>query len=261
MSESLFQVSVLLDFVKLLIWTGQLADERPASAIIVAPAGSGKTTLLENVQCDNAAFVGDLTARPLSGLVRNSEKITHILLGDMLSIFGHKAATVKLTTRLISQMTGESLLHDPWTGDAIPPRKIGLITAIPPEDFKKQSSHIQSGGFASRFLIIRYCYKPSTIAAIHRFIAQNRYADISVKPFIMADPGKWQIKISDKLASDIKDFGQQLRDDPIGFRAHRHLRAMVKAEARRNARPIATEKDFLLVQSYCEFFSKEGKEI
>jgi hypothetical protein len=261
LAENLFQMAILLDFVKLLIWTGQLPDERPVSAIIVAPAGSGKTTMLESVQCEQAPFYGDLTARPLSGIVRGSDKITHILLGDMLSLFGHKDTTVKLTLRLVSQMTGEKLLHDPWSGDAIQPRMIGLITAIPPDDFKKQRRHVQTGGFASRFLIAKYNYKASTVASIHRFIAENRYANTLGKPFVMQNPGKWEVKISKEISEDIKDFGITIKEDPLGFRAHRHLRALVKAQARRMGRNIVKQEDFAVVQSYCDFFSFEGKEI
>lgn len=244
-----------------MIWTGQVADERPVSAIFVAPPGSGKTTMLENLQCDQAIFVGDLTARPLSGIVRGNEKITHILLGDMLSIFGHKDHTVKLTLRLVSQMTGEKLAHDPWTGESVQPKTIGLITAIPPADFVKQSRHVQSGGFASRFMIVKYSYKKSTIAAIHRFISENKYANITPKAFVINDPGKWKVEIPNKISEMIKDYGLQIKDDPLGFRAHRHLRSLVKAEARRNARHVVIPQDFDTVQSYCEFFSSQGKEI
>lgn len=262
MAENLLQLSILLDFVKLLIWTGQLPDERPVSAIIVAPAGSGKTTMLENLQCEQATFVGDLTARPLSGIVSGSDKVTHILLGDMLSLFGHKESTVKLTLRLVSQMTGEKILHDPWTGKEIPPRMIGLITAIPPEDFQKQRRHTRTGGFASRFLVIKYSYKASTIAAIHRFISENKYSEIATyKPFVIPNPGKWKVEINKDVSEKIKDFGMAMKDDPLGFRAHRHLRALVKAEARRNARNFVKIEDFERIQSYCEFFSREGKEI
>lgn len=253
---------MLLDFVKLLLWTGQLSDERPVSAIIVAPAGSGKTTMLENLQCEQATFVGDLTARPLSGIVTENKEVTHILLGDMLSLFGHKETTVKLTLRLVSQMTGEKIMHDPWTGKEIPPRMIGLITAIPPEELKKRaiSKHINSGGFASRFLIARYSYKNSTITAIHRFIAENRYANVVHRPFVMESPGKLEIKIPENVALMISDYGKQIRDDSLGFRIHRHLRALTKAQARRSGRKLCIVEDFKLVETYCEFFS-EGKEI
>jgi hypothetical protein len=231
--ENLVQIGVLEDFIKLLIWSGQLADERPVSAIVVAPAGAGKTTLLENLQCEQAEFVGDLTARQLSGIAKSTDKLTHVLLGDMLSLFGHKSNTVKLTLRLVSQMTGETLQHDPWTGDKIPPRQVGLITAIPPEDFRKEKRHLQSGGFASRFMVIRYAYKTSTIAAIHRFIAENKYAREVSRPFILNNPGKWKVSIPPKIAEEIKDFGMSLQTDPLGFRAHRYLRALVKAQSRR----------------------------
>jgi hypothetical protein len=261
MAEALYQMNALLDFVKLLIWTGQVEGERPVSAIIVAPAGSGKTTALENLQCEQAPFLGDLTARPLSGLVRGNDKVTHILLGDMLSLFGHKASTVKLTLRLVSQMTGEKLLHDPWTGADIKPRMIGLITAIPPQDFQKQKKHIAGGGFASRFIVAKYTYRASTIASIHRFIARDGYTKDSFRPFIIDDPGKWKIELSEKLSDLIKDFGMSIKSDPLGFRAHRHLRSLVKAQARRNKRPVCIEEDFRVVQAYCEFFTTEGKEI
>lgn len=262
MSENLLQLNVLLDFVKLLIWTGQLPDERPVSAIIVAPPGSGKTTMLENLQCDQAPFIGDLTARSFAGIINGNKEITHVLLGDMLSMFGHKDSTVKLTLRLVSQMTGEKLLHDPWTGKEIQPRMIGLITAIPPEDFKKQHRHVNGGGFASRFLVIKYNYKDSTIAAIHRFIAENKYASVATyKPFVLGNSGKYEVTVNKEISDKIKDFGMVIKSDPLGFRAHRHLRSLVKAEARRNSRNFVKPEDFEKVQSYCDFFSREGKEL
>lgn len=259
--EPLLQLSTLTDFVKLLLWTGQLSDERPASAIIIAPAGAGKTSLLENMKCEQCEFMGDITARTMAGLVKNSDKITHVLLGDLLSMFGHKSSTVKLTMRLISQMTGETLAHDPWTGDAIKPRQIGLITAIPPEDYEKEKKKISAGGFATRFMIIKYSYKKTTIAAIHKFISQNKYAESIPGKFIMQNPGKQKIFVPEALSSDIKDFGMTLKTDPLGFRAHRHLRSLVKASARRNERGQATKADLDIVTSYCDFFSQDGKEL
>ena len=260
MPENLYQLTALNDFLRLIVWTGQLADERPVSAIVVAPAGTGKTTLLESVRCDQAEFCGDLTSRSIATMIKGSEKITHILLGDMLSIFGHRTATVKLTMRLVSQMTGEKLLHDPFNGEQIKPRSLGLITAIPPEDYRKENHRITEGGFLSRFIEIRYTYRPSTLTSIHKWISENKYSD-PPKPFVMNNAAPLLIEIPKPLAQEIKDFSQVLKKDPIGFRAHRHLRALVKASARRSFHGTATTEDLDVVKSYCDFFSSEGREI
>lgn len=262
MSESLLQMHALRDFIELLIWTGQLSDERPSSAILIAPPGAGKTTLLESLFCPQAIFVGDITARTVAGLVKDQKEMTHILLGDMLSMFGHKGGTVKLTMRLVSQMTGEKLMHNPWTGEEIEPRQIGMITAIPPEDYKKMERTIKSGGFASRFLLMKYTYRASTVNAIHNFIAANGYATKKPEKMLTIDnKGKLTVKIAKRLSDQIKDFGNQLKKDPLGFRAHRHVRALVKADARRKRQNEATHTNFKLVQGYCEFFTSEGKAI
>lgn len=263
MSEALLQMNVLTDFVKLIIWTGQLADERPASALIVAPPGAGKTTVLQALECEQAKFETDLTARPLGNIVIGNEKLTHILLGDFMALFGHKESTVKLTLQTVARLTGETLQMNPWTGAAMPPRQLGLITAIPPEDFSERhiAKHFNSGGFASRFIIIRYNYKPSTVAAIHRFIAKNGYAKNGTENFLMKNPGKWKINVPSKIANLIKDFGQSISEDELGFRIHRHLRALVKADARRNAESVCTMKHFERVESYTEFFTQDGKAI
>jgi hypothetical protein len=261
MPESLFQLGPLNDFIQLIIWTGQVEGERPVSAIVIAPAGTGKTTLLEGLKCPQAEFVGDLTSRPLSGLVKDAKEMTHILLGDMLSMFGHKSSTVKLTMRLVSQMTGEALLHDPWTGQPLPePRKLGLITAIPPKDYEREKQKIADGGFGSRFILIRYTYKPSTIASIHRWIQDNKYSKPG-KPFSLPNPGRWDIKIPKPVDESIKEFALSLKRDKVGFRIHRHLRSLVKAAARRRQSNSASIKDLNLVKSYCDFFSSQGKEI
>lgn len=264
MGEPLVGLRTLQDFLELLLWTGQLEDERPVSALIVAPPGGGKTSMLELVECEQALLVGDLTARNLGNIVKN-EKLTHVLVGDMLSIFGHKTSTVDLTIRLISQFTGETLKHNPFDGADIKPIKLGLIAAIPPDDLKSKKirAHVEAGGFASRFVVVRYSYSLATIDAIHDFIASNGYADNPPKPFFIKNPGKWKIKIPKNLSTPIKALTLLVKKQgDFGFRAHRHIRSLVKAAARREARPEVNIKDLNLVKTHCEFFSRpEGKEL
>jgi hypothetical protein len=264
MGEQLIGLRTLQDFLELLLWTGQLDDERPVSAILVAPPGAGKTSMLELVACEQALLVGDLTARTIGQICRN-DKLTHILLGDMLSLFGHKQSTVDLTVRLISQLTGEDLKQDPFQGTDIKPVRLGLIAAIPPDDMKKAKirTHIEGGGFASRFIIVRYSYSLATIDAIHNFIMNNGYADHPPKPFIMKNIGRLRVRIPKSIGPDIKSLSLYVKKQgDFGFRAHRHIRSLAKAAARREGRVEVNVKDLNLVKMHCEFFAKpEGKEL
>jgi hypothetical protein len=262
-SERLIGLRVLQDFLELLVWTGQLEDERPVSAIIVAPPGGGKTSMMEHVQCEQAALVGDLTARNIGTLCKN-EKLTHILVTDMLSIFGHKSSTVDLTVRLISQFTGEAMKQNPFDGSEVKGIRWGLITAIPPEDMKRRKirEHIEGGGFASRFIIVRYTYDLRTVREIHSFIQENGYSEKSPQIFAIKNPAPLRIEIPSMLATKIKEEALLLRKQgDFGFRLHRHLRALVKAAARRAGRTRAVDKDVALILRYSEFFTAvEGKE-
>ncbi len=270
MSENLIGLNAISSLIQLVIWTGQLRDERPVSMIIVAEAGAGKTSLLQMEECSRALFVGDITARTITGIINDNKFLTHVMLGDMLSIFGHKKATVELTLRLLSQMTGEVLKHDPWTGKEMPPRKIGLITAIPPEDFKKQINYITGGGFASRFLIARYKYTDKTIEGIHEFIAANGYAEkvkhkvaIPDNDDLIKDGKLPLIQIGKRVSIKIKELGREdaVKNDPLGFRAHRHMRALVKAETLRSGCKVAEERHFNQVKAYWDFFKQGGREV
>lgn len=265
MADSLLNLDLLIDFVELLVWTGQLSDERPTSAIIIGTAGGGKTSVIEALESDWSVYLTDFTARDLSPIMKGSNKVTHVLLADMLSIFGHKSQTVKLSMRLISQMTGETISHDPFTGERVAPRQLGLITAIPPADYRKNKKQIEEGGFGTRFLKIRYSYSEKTIAKIHQHIERNGYAPMLIKKKVIKkrdERGKLRIKIPFPLARKIRLFMDLIEtSDDLRFRIHRHLRALVKASARRRGRMTASQSDFEIIKKYYEFLNAEGKEI
>jgi hypothetical protein len=252
----------VLEIVKTLIYTGQITGERPASAIICAPIGSGKTTVLEKIQCKQAEFTGDFTARDASRIV-TKEGLTHIMIGDFLSVLAHKAGTVALSLQILSKLTGETLLTNPWSGQMLAkPLSLGVISAIPPDALydKKMKSILFGSGFASRFIVIRYDYTESTKRAIHKWIESDAYT--KTKPIQFAvETGQYEVNIPRHIAEKINLLSDRVKNDGLGARAHRHLRALIKARARMNGQKDATESDYDFVESVSDFFCVGGRKI
>lgn len=258
-------VEPVIDLVESLIWSGQVEGERPLSGILVAPPGAGKTTILELVQCNTAKFFADFTSREVKGALQQEQQrqnLTHFLIGDFLSVFGHQKSTVKLTINLIARLTGETMTHMPWSGEQIAPIRMGVITGIPPEDLKRRDirAHVRTGGFASRFLMARYDYSQATIDRVHKYIRDDKYT--KEKPFIFnVRPGALKIDIPKSISTRVSELSNRVKKDPIGFRAHFHLRALIRAIARQDGRNVVREKDYQRLLTYCEFFTERGRVI
>jgi len=251
----------VIDLVQTIVWTGQLKGERPVSAILCAPAGAGKTSVLWKMQSNVSEFFSDFTARESRAAIKK-EGITHLLIGDLLSVLGHKQGTVKLSINILGKLSGDRLTRDPWTGEDIVPKMMGIITAIPPEDLhsRKCKPYIWSGGFASRYIIVRYDYDMQTIRRIHDYIKSDAYT--KEQPFIFeVDRGAIEVSIPPGIADKLSILSRQIKNDPIGARAHHHLRALAKARARMRGSMEVSETDFEAIDQFSEFFSRNGKVI
>jgi hypothetical protein len=260
-SAGLVGLEPIIDLVKTIVWTGQLRGERPVSAILCAPIGSGKTSVLWKLQSEVTEFFSDFTSREARPALKK-DYVTHLLIGDLLSVLGHKQGTVKLSINILAKLTGDRLTRDPWTGDEIAPRMMGVITAIPPEELysRQCKPFLWSGGFASRYIIVRYDYDLKTIRRIHEYIKSDAYTKEAPYAFHV-DRGQLEVAIPPSISDKISLLARTIKHDPIGARAHHHLRALTKARARMRGSVVVNEEDFKAVDEFSEFFSKSGKTI
>lgn len=252
----------VFDLLSLALWSGQVIGERPVSLLVVAPVASGKTSLLEKLECEQSHFCSDITSREVNSIL-SRPRVTHILLGDLLSLFGHKSHVVNLTCRTLSSLTGETMRTDSFSGKETN-RMLGLISAIPPAELLKDNirRRLDEGGLSTRFIFARYKYSNSTIAAIHDFIKSDAYT--RVKPFrFIIDRAPAKVEIRNREANDIREIaiGIQEPTDKIGTRPHHHMRALTKASALSNGRATVTREDVERVARHSNFFTHEGVDI
>jgi hypothetical protein len=252
----------VIKLVTTVLWSGQVEGERPLSLILVAPAGAGKTSVIENMECSTAKFFTDFTSREIIASLNGNQNLTHLMLGDFLSVFGHNKSTVKLSINLLSRLTGDTMRQKPWSGEEIQPKRMGFISAIPPDDLNKREvrNHVRSGGFASRFIMAKYNYSQKTIERIHQFIREGKYRK-TMKLSVNIKPGSLLVQVPLAIAKDIDSLARSIKQDEIGFRAHHHLRTLACSVARMDSRNTVTKNDYEEVLHFCEFFKSEGKTI
>jgi hypothetical protein len=253
----------LAELIEVLLWSGFIEQERPISAVMVAPAGSGKTTLMETYESTYSPFFSDLTSREVSSVLKDKKEATHILVGDLMSVLRHKKGTTSLTINMLSQLSGDTMRQDAFTGGAVK-RRMGIISAIPPEDMaNRQIKKIfAEGGFASRFLIAKYTYTPGTISAIHRYIASGAYrkVDQEIRQLRVGPPPR-KIEVSKKAADEIRDLAMVIRRDPIGARAHHYLRTLAMSIAARDTSRSIQSRHLKALQEMAMFFTERGVEL
>jgi hypothetical protein len=250
----------VIDLVASICWSGQIIKERPLSLILVAEPGTGKTTILEKMESPVTYFFSDFTSREVITVLKKSPLMTHILLGDFLSVFGHQKSTVKLSVNLLSRLTGDTMRQMPWSGEEIPRKRMGFVTAIPPEDWDRREikSHTRTGGFASRFLVARYTYSMKTKEKIHAYIRAAKYRnEQEIK--LQIKSGEMIINMSPAMAQKIDALARDIKTDPVGFRAHFHMRTLAMSIARSRGSNDVQEQDYEKLLLYCEFFREQGK--
>jgi hypothetical protein len=210
--------------------------------------------MLKKLQCPLSIFITDMTTRDLSIIMADKDK-RMILLSDMQAIFSHRSTVVGTTTQALRNLLEEGIYNDPFSAEKIS-RRFGMISAIPPNEFRRINKIFLSGGLDTRFLVFEYSYRKQTVSKIHDFIENGKDANPAEHvPMdnLPQDGETYKISLPKKIARKCRNLAAVLKRDDTGLRVHHQIRRLVMAVAARAGRRTAILKDFETIEAYSDF--------
>ncbi len=113
----MINVQPILNILRCTLASGKLKDERPLSAIVIAPVESGKTTMI-NWVCLKAKNVFYTTEATAYGIIRDTHQLrdfssglTHIVIPDLLTCLGRKQDTVRTFIGFMNALVEEGVVN------------------------------------------------------------------------------------------------------------------------------------------------------
>ena len=182
-NNKLIGMDFVVEVIKTVLLTGQLADEKPVSLLIIASPESGKTTAakIANISIASDKHEGELavpltdaTGAGLLKIIKENPQTTHVILNDLSIINGHKNHVVNYLFSIISAMTeeGVSRTADP---SGIQPfgeeGKKGVIGCITPDLVKDRRFVWNKTGLTTRMLPFFYGHGLDVELKVRRYHA------------------------------------------------------------------------------------------
>ncbi len=266
--EKLIKLEPILSIIRAAIWTGKLADEKPVSVMLIAEQESAKTEALKYFRgTSTLKYMSDLTSRGLAPYKSDIQdgKMRHIVLLDLVRILSHGKGVSERTIQTLASLMeeGESETSDAggkesWTNFP----RIGALMGITPSFFKSRRGRWRQTGFLSRFIPVAFRYKDSTVDLIHNSIANgHKIPEAHPEPIAQTLPAQIYCdpKYSGQISLRAKSLGTTMKT--YGFRYHRTLRALAKAQARIEGKGSVDQSHVDQVMRWSEFFTDKEIEL
>ncbi len=252
----------ILDIIKAAIYTGRLHDEKPVSIMLVAEQESAKTEALKYFRgTKTIRYISDLTSKGLNPYKKEimEFRVRHIVLLDLVRILSHGKGVSERTIQTIASLmeegeseTSDAGGRDTW-GETFP--KIGALMGITPAFFRSKRGRWRETGFLTRFVPVTFRYSDETVKLIHNSI---RSGGSTPNPHALNVPdANVMITLKDEhariLSHRSRELGEKMKT--YGFRYHRILRAMVKAQAGISGRGAVQLSDVNKILEWSEFFT------
>lgn len=259
----MIKVDEIIRLLNIILLTGGIKGTRPVSAMIVSDIEMGKTEMLDVFRkMRNVVWANDLSMKPLISdvLPQLQQGKTHIIIPDLLTVLSHGRQVVKSVVSTLNMLIEEGISNLLFYGSERKfnePVRAGIIFALTKGAYDCRRDYFESIGFASRCIPITFSYSDETIDEIHDYIADGspvvRKVNISV-----SGNRKIDVTIEKKAeAKMIKLLALSKRSKSTGFRIHKHIRTLCKANALYYGRNSVSTGDVVDIERLLRFVNHD----
>jgi hypothetical protein len=258
-NSKLIGMDFAVEVVQTVLLTGQLADEKPVSLLIIASPESGKTTATRNanisVSSDGraeelAVALTDTTGKGLLNIIREHPNATHVIFNDLAITAGHKSHVVKYLFGIISAMTEEGISRTADPGGVQPygaEGTKGVIGCITPRLVRDQRFVWNVTGLTTRMLPFFYSQGMDIQLKVRRYHAgldKSDHADsdgcsslVIPKKKMKVSLGKYKeqiLELAENVARKLSKEGVSRKNpdyEELGYRRIIQFRSLAKAHS------------------------------
>jgi hypothetical protein len=254
----------LTNFVTVVLWSGQVANGRPQSTVLVSGPGEGKTELLERFDENAVAtFWTDLTSRTILGFILPEirEGSTHIVCTELQKLMNRKKETAYAALTLLLQGMEEGIKRigqGPYMKQFAGLR-FGLIAATTQSSLLDHPFIIRGIEMDSRAFFIDATGTDAELAEIMKRVNRGDYRALT-KVKIKAPQKKVDVTWPANLADIVQhDWLTEMRkqDVPVyGLRTHMRFLRLLQGVAAMNGRKTVNRSDLDYLYSFRNLWLK-----
>lgn len=265
---ALIRMQALEEILKSTILTAKVAreDVRPLSVFLIAKPERGKTSVALRVAGNNSVVVTDMTAIGILETLQRHQNATHVILGDLMAVQGHKHSVSSLTVTMLNALAEEGtysiavprLQHLEMKG-----RKVGIIACGTPDMMEDNRVWWKCSGFYSRLLVLHFEHSAELIKAVLQNIASdNGRNSPSINGNALRVPGlQTYVTISTPIAQKIMLLASITANkfEEVGYRKQKQFRALVCGHAllRSWKKPQVIKEDVDWLETVIPFLDSE----
>ena len=228
----------ITEFIKIVLASGYLKNEKPLSLVLVAPISSGKTTAIKQFKKNpNVIISTDTTAWGILNKYQDklrSGELRHIIIPDLLNVLARRETTVQTFLLFVNASSEDGIFPSKTYSIDVPSfiEPFGWILCLTNDAYDRKKANLQGMGFESRFLKVSYKYSLETIKKIlNGIIEEEKFVIPEIK--ISNYKTKKLIKGNKKIFEELLTFSKLLckNGDSEILRMQRKLQTFLKASA------------------------------